>query len=518
MANYLKQHPLVSRRRFLALTGGVVGAAYLASCAPAPLAPPQHGGRLRIAISDSLTTFDPHAPVSTMDTWIGYLLYDNLIRRNQEGAANPLGSHLAEAWEIADDAKKYTFYLRQDVVFQHGTPFTARDVVYSIERMLDPTVDAVGGPALAAVASVEAVDEYTVNINLDTPSVVLPFALGNVGIQMIPHDRTTEQLVTEPSGSGPFRLVENLSGDRLILERNPDYWDGELPYVDDVELLVIPEEDAQINALLGGTIDIIPQVSQDGLNKLEGAPEVQLVEGQQGIYPTFVMDVTHPPFDDVRVRQALKHAINREQLHQTILQGRGTIHNDQPVAPISPFWVDTPPLAYDVDRARTLLAEAGYPDGFEVTLSVAEILPRIVETARLIQAMAAEAGITIVLEELPVETFWSQRYQQAPFFVSWWRTLREPYPQLSLVYITEGSYNESNWSNPTVDALIASASGEIDNAVRQTQYAEVQRIISRDGGVIIPYIAPVIVAARSHVQGIIPDSVIYPQYIWLNER
>jgi peptide/nickel transport system substrate-binding protein len=227
------------------------------------------------------------------------------------------------------------------------------------------------------------------------------------------------------------------------------------------------------------------------------------------------MSVNEKPFDDVRVRQALKHSIDRNALQKVVLQGRGVIMNDQPVAPFSPLWANIPPLAYDVEKAKALLAEAGYPNGLEVTLTIAEITPGIMDAAVVIQESAKAAGITINLNRSPVGAYWAEQYMQVPFFVSYWPLESEPDPQLSLVYVSDGIFNESGWFDARVDTLISESRGSRDLATRKQQSAEIQQIISSEGANIIPYSMPIIMAARDTVRDLIPGQFIYPQFIWL---
>jgi len=176
------------------------------------------------------------------------------------------------------------------------------------------------------------------------------------------------------------------------------------------------------------------------------------------------------------------------------------------------------PSTIDVEKAKSLLAEAGYADGLEVTLTIAEVFPRIVDTAVIMQGMLMDAGITVNLNRVPVSTYWAEHYMQAPFFVSYWPTIGDPDSNLSLAFVTDGTFNESGWSDPRLDELIADSRGERDLAVRKQQLAEIQQIISQEGGVIIPYLMPVLSAARNDVRGFVPSAFIFSQFVWLAQN
>jgi len=515
----------LNRRIFLQMTGGLTLAALVAGCVNPPtiatqasLPPngPQRGGVLRLAFVDSVTSFEPIL-WSDADFSYGYTVFDTLVGRSDMQGASLL-PQLAESWEMSDDALSYTFYLRKGVTFHHGSPFTAKDVAFTVERILDPARGKGIRPSFSAVERIEIVDDHTIVFYLNRPSVTLPFVLSSPSTQILPHDRTDEQLSTEPSGTGPFRLVEHIPGERTVFARNENYWEAGLPYLDELHFLEIPVIATQIASLTSGAVDVVTKLGVENLSVLAAAEGVQIVESTQGIYPYFVMNVMEKPFDDIRVRQAFKHAIDRTTMHQVILQGRGAVLNDQPVTPVSPLWADIPPLDYDVEKAKALLAEAGYADGLEVTLSIAEVLPRIVDTAVILQGMLKDAGITLSLNRVPVGGYWDEYYMQAPFFVSYRPSVSEPDNHLSAAFVAGSPFNESNWSDPRVDALIVESRGQRDLAVRKEQLAEIQRIISHEGADIVPYLMPFMSATRDNVRDFAPSQFILPQFIWMDQQ
>ena len=517
----------LNRRRFLVMSGMCLGVLGINACGSLPLATepsatsqsetttgPRRGGILRMAVSESPSSLDPSINLNQTDTYIGFNLYNRLTRLNEGATDKSITPELAESWEISKDSLSHTFHLRQGVLFQHGTPLTAKDVVYTLERIRNP--DIASSAQLPAIKAIEAVDEYTVRIDLEAPNVTLPYLLGVQGTEILPHDRTREQLEQEPSGTGAFRLQEYHPGEQLIFTPNETYWLSDRPYIDQFQLLVMPERSTQITALMNGEVDWLPEVGVVDLPTLQAQAGIQIHVSEQGYYPLFVMDVTQKPFDDLRVRQAFKHATDREALKQVIVGEYGTIHNDQPVVQGTPFWADLPPLAYDLERAKELLAEAGYPDGLEVTLSVAEILPRVVDAAVILQEMMKAANITVTIDKVSLDTYWAEKYAQTPFFLDYWPTFSEPDVPLSLAYMAGGSFNVSNWSDPHLAELIIQAHGTQDMAARQTLYTEVQELISQEGAVIAPYVPSLLMATQTKVQGLVAPSLhIRPEEVWL---
>jgi peptide/nickel transport system substrate-binding protein len=518
----------VNRRQFLQLTGGTATLFLLSACgavvAPAVPTPagsaltPKRGGTLRIATPDDLTGFYPNRlGQSFTDVRVADMLYETLIRRAEAEEGVPLYPVLAESWEANEDATLYTFHLRQGVTFHHGTPFTAKDVEHTFNRLRDPAFQGVVS-GLDAIDQLVVVDDFTVEFHLKSTNVTWPYNMGQQGLKIVPHDRTDEELAEEPAGTGPFVVAEWVQGERIVGKRNEKYWDPERPYLDELQMVILPEATTQIAALMSGSIELVQSVERENLALLEGAADVVVLECRQGLYPVFAMRVDQKPFDDVRVRQAVKHAVDRAGLVAAILQGRGSIGNDQPIDPGSPFWANVAPLAYDVEKAKALLAEAGYPEGLELTLHTSELMdggPGVNAAAVALQEMLKAVGITLTIENVPGASYYAEAYLQVPFFTSWFPTFSEPDAILPLAYISTGAYNESGWGDPQVDEWVAAGRTELDLEKRKTIYAEIQQRISAEGGVLIPYFAPYLQAASTRLQGHFPGLRLVFRDLWL---
>ena len=269
--------------------------------------------------------------------------------------------------------------------------------------------------------------------------------------------------------------------------------------MDELEHLYLGESATQVAALTSGTVDVIP-LSIENIPLLESNPDIQLLSLAGGSHDLFIMRADQEPFQDVRVRQAFKLAIDRAALQQVVLQGRGQLGNDQPIGPDNPYWTELPIPPQDSAKAKALLAEAGYPDGVSVTLTLAEVGPGLLTAAVALQEMVKAAGITLEIERVPVDRYWTEYYMQTPFFVSVWGNPIDPDQMLSLAYESDAIYNETGWQNPDLDALIQAGRVERDEAKRKEIYAQAQQLISEEGCSIIPYFRPLMVATRSTVQ------------------
>lgn len=515
----------LNRRQFLSLTGGVSTTLLLAACAPvaAPAAPatdaagkPQRGGSVRISLTDAPTSFDPNFTPAIPDAIVQAALYDGLVWNDVKLQPQPA---LATAWETSADQLNWTFHLRKGVTFHHGKPFTAQDVVHTFERILGPDFGSPVQNTFKFVNKAEAVDDYTVRFTLKSPNVDFPILLGDpINMALIfPHDRPAEELKTKPVGTGPFRLKEFVPSESVTLVRNETYWRSGQPYLDEVKYIHMPELPTQVAALTSGTVDVAWQLLTENVASLAGNADVVVEEVNSGFYQPLIMRLEQKPFTDVRVRQAFKYAADRPGMVQAVLQGKGVIGNDQPLPPSHPFAAELAPYPHDVAKAKALLAEAGYPNGLELTLYTSDLRPGMVASAIAFQEMAKAAGITLNIEKVAGNNYWSDHWMKSPLVVSNWSVFPSADTIFSLVYHSAGPWNESNLKNADLDQLIEAGRGEPDPAKRKEIYAKAQKIIQEEGGTIVPYFRSSFYARRANVQGVIytPQSILYLHETWM---
>ena len=353
-----------------------------------------------IALTDDPPSGDPHKTRGANGGHLLFNLYDGLVALS--GDMMEITPALATAWEKVDDLT-WRFTLREGVQFHNGEPFTAEAVKYSIERLLDP--DAVRfNTDYRQIGEVEVIDDYTVVIHTLTPD---PNFLAKLfSLHMVPPAYTAsvseEEFSANPVGTGPYKFVEWILGQRLVLEANDDYWGGR-PSVDRLVYRPIPEASTRLAELQAGTVDIIVQLNYDAIPLVEADPNLRAEAntGRRTVFMHMDLFVGIEPLHDVRVRQAMSHAIDRQLIIDAVLNGYGT-----PLATIfrpdmAGYTPDFEPYAYDPERARELLAEAGYPDGFDVRFMTSDgIVNKGVEVAEAIGAMLGDVGIRT--EILPV--------------------------------------------------------------------------------------------------------------------
>lgn len=497
-------YEFISRRQFLWMSGAASATLFLAACGgssdSADGSADAEPTTLRVAFPDPPNEFDPALVTAFPEYNSGYAVYDGLVRVDANLVPQPA---LAESWEVSDDGLTWTFKLREGVTFHHGTDFTAADVVHTYERILDEATGSALRSALSIIDSVEATDDFTVQFNLNTANSDLTVIMGSPQGRIVPADRTPDQYSTAPSGTGAFKFVEHVPGDYTAFEANADYWGG-APKVDELRFVAMPEASTQVAALSAGTVDILWQIGSENIAQLEAADGVEVLNVPSGAYQTIAMDAREAPFDDTRVRQALRLCVDRPGVLQAVLQGVGELANDHPVPAFSPFLADIPLKEPNIEMAKQLLADAGYADGIDLTLTTSTVRAGMTEFAVAVQEMCKPAGINITLESASPDTYWSETWMNRPFFASNWGMRPSIDETFSLKYHTDAKWNEGKYFNPELDAAVEAGRSATTDDGRKEAYATAQQILHDDGSVLISYFKPVLQAVRSDVTGYTP--------------
>lgn len=432
-------------------------------------------------------------------------VFDALVTRTPDMEIVP---ELAESWEQVDETT-WLFHLRRGVTFHDGSPFTAEDAAYSINRTVKE--GAMGGQTsprqglLGSVIGAEALDEYTLKIETDGPWPALlsflPFHL------MVPAE-TGDAMIETPIGTGPFRFVEWQRGQRVVLERYDDYYGGspEIPpvgpaQVERVIFQALPEPATRLAALRAGEIDIMTDVPVDQMGAIEADPNLELlsVNGTRSFF--MEMNVNKAPFDDVRVRQAINHAVDVQAIVDGVLNGLATrtptILSPQAFA----FDASLEPYAYDPDRARALLEEAGLGGGFTMTI---DTMPDNRAAAEVIAFYLQQIGIQAQIQSwgdygAMIDAI--QRGERDAWVDSWGNATLDPSDIAEPKLQTGGRGNYSGYSNPRVDELLTLAARTIDQAAREAAYQEMQAIIHQDAPMLFGWVAQDLYAVSRRVEG-----------------
>ena len=492
----------LSRRRLLATAGAALAAGPLAATLHVPKSWAQPK-TLRIAAgeADGATgTMDPAQSTADPDAARISLVFERLVVLDDSFAAAP---QLATSWESNETGDEWTFKLREGVKFHDGEPFTAKHVIHTFKRLLDPATASPGASSMAAIdtAAITAPDELTVHFKLKSPTVEFPALIANRFTYIVREGQPDSEMRTAGIGTGPFKVQSFVPGEDVSnFVKNDDYWRPGLPKVDAVELRAIPEESARIAAIQSGQIDLCWDLGRAGIEQLKKSPDVNVVSTRAPFVLTLSCWADTPPFDDVRVRQAMKYVVDREQMLQLVLRGYGNIGDDNPVAPWVQYALKTEVRQRDIEKAKALLAEAGHPDGIDIELYTSETTPGFIEMATLYQAMASEAGIRVKLNKAPSNDYWSAVWLKQPFVCSSWSG-RGADEALSVPYLSTSDWNETHWKRPEFDAFITEARATIDVAKRTELYQKAQQLLRDDGGAIISVFPDALGASRSNVSG-----------------
>lgn len=387
---------MTSRSRLPLLAAATAATLALAGCAGASAAPSDSSDETSLTWGWALpTSWDPVTSTAGWDTHALALVYDGLTQLDTEGEVVP---GLAESWEYNEDGTAITFHLREGAEFTDGTPVTADAVKQSIERGRDQENSTLAGQ-LRIVVGIDVDDEQTVTVHLDQADYQVPYLFaGKTGFIVNPaafDDVTT--LATQPEGSGPFALTEYVPNAHADLEKNEDYWNADHIFIDDFSIVPVTDPATVVAGVSSGQWD----VAQVPPAQVEGAEAANLEVETIRALTVRALDVnsTVAPFDDQRVLQAISHATDRQALVDAAYFGQGT-PNWQPFP--EGYVAHSPELdelyPHDVEAAKELLAEAGHPDGLEITLSLTEDDTALAE---VLQAQWAEAGIDVTLNVLP---------------------------------------------------------------------------------------------------------------------
>jgi len=459
----------------------------------------KRGGRLRLGIGHGSTS-DSLDPATTLDTYmqtVGHALRNYLTEVDTDGQIIP---ELAESWEASPDAAQWTFKLRRGIEFHNGKTMDAKDVVASIEHHRgEESKSAVKG-LLEPIVELKADGKDTVVFKLRQGNADWPFIMSDYHIAIMPAEDGKVDW-RNGVGTGGYVLESFEAGVRTSMKRNPNYWKQGRAHFDEAVLLSITDPTARTNALTTGEVDAIDRVELKTADLLARKPNINVVETSGTLQYTFAMRTDTPPFDNSDVRLALKHAINREELLQTILRGHGYLGNDHPIGRNQRYFAkELPQREYDPERVKFHLDKAGLRN-LEVNLSAADAaFPGAVDAAVLYKEQAAKANITINVVREPNDGYWSNVWMVKPFCAVYWGGRPTEDWMFSIEYAEDAEWNDTFWKHDRFNRLLKEARAELDEVKRQEMYVEMQRIVRDEGGVVIPMFANYVMGLSDKVQ------------------
>lgn len=446
---------------------------------------------LRVGFTQDPLTLDPANHSRRETETIIRNMSDGLLTRD---AAMKIYPELVESY-VQVNPTTWEFKIRKDVKFHDGSPMTVEDVKFTFDRLTQD--GAMGGQTsprkglLGPLKSVEVVNDSTVRFILSAPWPILPAMLP---FQEVVSKRFVEAggaaaLATALNGTGPFKLVEWRKGDSVIMERFDGYYGGApgiapvgKACVDRVIFRVIPENASRVAALLAGDVDIVNELPVQNIKQVDGNAntKVMAVNGTR----TFFVSInnTKKPFDDVRVRQALNHALNKKLIIDKVLNGTAQALNGVMSPDAFSFNASLPEYAYDPAKAKQLLADAGYPNGIDLVIDTEGAFKEIAEAVGATLASSGIRATVSVGEASVLNTQWDPKgaKQRDLYFTSWGNGSLDPYDIMNPTLMTQARGNRSGFANAEVDKLLTAAETEPDSAKRSDMYKQAQAIVNRE--------------------------------------
>jgi peptide/nickel transport system substrate-binding protein len=500
---------MLSAGGLLAACGGSSSSASSsAGSSPASTGTLKAGGNLRVGATGggAKDTIDAQLPTADPDIMRCWNLYEPLAVRPP--SFGPLEMMVAESIEAEHGkADSWIVKIRPGIEFHNGKSVTPEDVVFSLQRILDPKNPKVGAASIGYVdaANVKKSGKNEVHIPLKFANAGFLDDLGQYFNSIVPVGYNP----AKPVGTGAFMFESFTAGQQSVFKKFPNYWQKGKPYADQLTIIDFTDDTARVNALLGGQVDAIDNLPTGQIAQVQGNSALKVLISHTGQWQPFTMRIDQAPFSDVRVRQAMRLIVNRPQMVEQVLSGQGRVANDL-YAPFDPAFNSTlPQRAQDVAQAKSLLKAAGHP-GLSVQLVTAPVFQGVVQAAQVFAQQASAAGVKVSLRKLDTGTFYDPtKYLKWTFAQDFWAT-REYLPQVAQGSLPGSPFNETHWGAGKFEKLINQARAELDETKRISILHQAQAMEYTQGGYIIPYFSNQIDAYSGKLGGFVEAKSGFP--------
>lgn len=436
---------------------------------------PVPGGSVVFGMTQDLASLDPHPETDAGTRDVVFNLYEGLVKPTSDGGFIPA---VASDYIISDDAKTYTFTLRDGITFHDGTPVTIEDVKYSIDRYAE--IQGESSAFSSLVDSVEVQDDKTLVVNLkESYSEFLPM----MTIAIIP--QSNEDPAGNPIGTGPFKYVSYTPGQNLELEKYDGYWQEGVPSLDSVEFKFIADVDTAFVELQAGTIDILKYLTSAQAETL--GDDYNIVQGSMNLVHAMYLNSAYEPLSKTEVRQALCYAVDRDAINNFIFGGKSHIIGSHMIPAMSKYYEPEAETvySYDPEKAKELLADAGYADGFDLEITVPSSYSQHVDSAQIIADELSQVGINVTLNQVEWSTWLQDVYKGGNFqatVIGFDGTLA-PSDWLKK-YVTDDAKNFMHYSNTEYDDVFNTAYTTVDDDVKVENYKKAQMILAEDAAAV----------------------------------
>jgi peptide/nickel transport system substrate-binding protein len=501
-ATGLTRHDLLRRASIgggALLAGGNL--AQVASAAVSATPKPKRGGTLRVAITGGGNgdKLNPLTPVNNADYARTSSLFDPLVTTSAAGTPQ-----LRLAEEITPNATNtvWTIRLRKGVTFHDGSPLTADDLIYTLRKIFDPKApgSAAGPLKNINLKGIKKRDALTISIPLTQPSAILVETFASAGPLIAPVGFN----LRKPVGTGAFKFRSFTPGVESVFDRNDHYWDNGKPYADQLVITDFSDPTSQINALIGGQADLANGLSTNSATQAVGGG-AKVIYSPGGGWNPFTMRVDKAPFNDVRVRQAMRYLVDRSQMRELVFGGHGVLASD-----VFGIWApeydhSIPVRQHDISRAKSLLKAAGKSD-LTVELVTSDVAQGVTQMAQVFAEQAKAAGVKVNVRTVTPNDFYGPNYLKWTFAQDYWY-YNYYIGQVATATLPTAPFNECHFDDPKYNSLYAQAIKERNEGKRADLAHAMQHIDNTTGGYIIPFFVPVIDGFSSHVGGMLPSKV-----------
>ena len=465
---------------------------------------PSLGGSAVIGVQQDIDSLDPHKATAAGTKEILFNIFEGLLKSDENGN---LIKAVASDYSVSEDGLVYTFTLRDGVKFHNGNPVTAEDVKYSLERasgLLDGTALV---SSLKTLTSVDIIDERTVQVTTSSANLELIYSFTTA---IIPAGSGEAEDGT-PIGTGPFSFVSYKPQEGIVLKKNEDYWQEGLPYLDEVTFKIITNAQTALMELKGHTIDIYPYLTDSQAKELES--EYQIIAAPSNVVQALFLNNKEKPLDDVRVRQAICYALDKNLANEFVMGGASTLISSAMLPTLKDYYVnleDTYGSGANIEKAKQLLTDAGYPDGIDLTITIPSNYEAHMQTGEVVAEQLKDAGIRCTIEPVDWDTWLEDDYGNRNYQTTICGITSDMTPGYLLTrFQTNSDKNFINFASDAYDEVYQKAEKSLDLAEKAELYKQAQKILCDEAGTAFIQVPPITIAMNKKLAGY----KFYPIYV-----
>ena len=467
---------------------------------------PVYGGSVVVGIQQDVDSLDPHKATAAGTKEILFNIFEGLVKADENGN---LVKAIASDYTISEDGLVYTFTLRENVKFHNGNVVTAEDVEYSLERasgLLDgtPLIS-----SLKTLTSVDIIDNQTVQVTVGSANTELIYSFTAA---IIPKG-SGEDEQADPIGTGPFSFVSYTPQDGIVIAKNADYWQEGLPYLDEVKFKIVNSPDTALMDLQGGSIDIYPYLTDSQAAEVKNTGDFQVLAAPSDVVQALFLNNAVEPLNNVKVRQAICYALDKESINTFVAGGNATLVGSAMLPSLKDYYVelnDVYGTTANVEKAKELLKDAGYPDGFDLKIMVPSNYAFHMQTAEVAVEQLKAAGINATIDAVEWNTWLTECYQGRNYEATICGITCDMTPGYLLNrFQTESSKNFINFKNAEYDAAYLKAQESLDLKEKADYYGQLQKILVEDAGTAFIQVPPITIAMKKELGGY----KFYPIYV-----